>query len=37
MLTKQETLLNRGAGGEQWGKEIWENCSAILLTFYVLW
>ena len=35
ILTKQEALLNRGAGGEQRGKETRESCSAILLTFYV--
>ena len=32
MLTKQETLLERGAGGEQQGKETQENCSAMWLT-----
>ena len=32
MLTKQETLLERGAGGEQQGKETQENCYASWLT-----
>ena len=32
MLTKQETVLGRGAGGEQEGQGAQENCSATWLT-----
>ena len=32
VLTKQEILLGRAPGGEQWGKGAQEDCSAMWLT-----